>query len=132
MKVYRRPEMNLVGELSLGAEVIDMKTTDAGEVIIITTDGAYIVTNDHVLKKIETEALSNRQRMMEFFMGAIYRFKHWLFRWCADEECDVTFVVAGIVGFTKYKEHTVIRWLPKLPPAHKWQGNACCMKESAK
>lgn len=61
-----------------------------------------------------------------------YRFWHWLFQWRSDEDCDLTFVVAGVIGFTKYKEHTVIRWFPKLPYAYKHQGNVCTMKESAK
>lgn len=45
-----------------------------------------------------------------------------MFKWCADEEGDITFVVAGVIGFTKYKNSTIIRWFPKLPPAYKFQG----------
>lgn len=47
-----------------------------------------------------------------------------LFQWCADEEGHITFVFWGVIGFTKYKTSTLIRWFPKLPPALKYQGDA--------
>lgn len=47
-----------------------------------------------------------------------------MFKWCSDEEGDLTLVFMGVVGITKYKNSALIRWFPKLPPAHKWQGNA--------
>lgn len=51
-----------------------------------------------------------------------YRFWHWFFQWQSDDEGDLTFVIAGVIGFTKYKEHTVFRWFPKYKAALKWQG----------
>jgi len=39
-----------------------------------------------------------------------YKFWHWFFQWNQDDDSDITFSVAGVVHFTKYKEHTVIRF----------------------
>lgn len=39
-----------------------------------------------------------------------YNFRHWLFYWGLDSEGDVTFRIAGVMNFTKYKEHTVFNW----------------------
>lgn len=51
-----------------------------------------------------------------------YRFSHWAFRWCQDDEGDICFVILGVIGFIKYKEHTIIEWMPKMESAGKYQG----------
>jgi hypothetical protein len=41
----------------------------------------------------------------------IYRFRHWLFQWNAENEEDsgsIVFTVCGFIHFLKYKEHTII------------------------
>ena len=52
-----------------------------------------------------------------------YKFKKWFFQWRSDEGGHLTLVIAGCVGLTKYKHSTVVRWLPRLPPAGKYQGD---------
>ena len=53
---------------------------------------------------------------------ALYRAKHWFFKWTVDDEGDLTLTVAGVMNLTKYKEHTCIRWCKNYKPAGKWQG----------
>lgn len=47
--------------------------------------------------------------MKEWLRATRYNFKHWLFRWTVDDENAITFTVAGVINFTKYKEHTIIK-----------------------
>lgn len=53
-----------------------------------------------------------------------YRFRHSFFRWKSDADGDLTFRLAWILHFTKYKEHTVVRLRhpSAMQDAHKWQG----------
>lgn len=37
-----------------------------------------------------------------------YQFVHWLFQWKQDDDGDIAFVIANIITFVKYKEHTMI------------------------
>jgi len=41
---------------------------------------------------------------------AQYRFKHWIFQWKQDDENDIAFVIANIITFVKYKEHTIVKF----------------------
>ena len=54
------------------------------------------------------------------FLALRYRFAHWFFQWTLDHDNDVTFTVAGVLNFTKYKEHTVVRLACDYRPAPKW------------
>jgi hypothetical protein len=42
------------------------------------------------------------------FLEMKYRLEHWFFQWRVDDEGDITFTLAGILNFIKYKEHTII------------------------
>ena len=48
--------------------------------------------------------------MKGFYLINKYKFIHWFFQWNLDDDGDITFTVANIVHFTKYKEHTVVRF----------------------
>jgi hypothetical protein len=39
-----------------------------------------------------------------------YKLRHWLFRWTVDGENAITLTVLNRLNFTKYKEHTIVRW----------------------
>lgn len=51
-----------------------------------------------------------------------YIFWHWFFSWNQDEEGDLTFSIARMIHFTKYKEHTTVHFFnsKKFTPAPKY------------
>lgn len=50
-----------------------------------------------------------------------YHVVHSMFKWTKDEEGDITFRLFWLLNFTKYKEHTIIKfgWL-NYEPASKY------------
>jgi hypothetical protein len=61
-----------------------------------------------------------KERKMNFYA---YKIHHWMFRWLQDDDSDIAFCLFGVVAFVKYKEHTLIKWLPKMREAGKYQGS---------
>ena len=52
-----------------------------------------------------------------------YIFVHWFFMWNQDDDGDVTLSIANLIHFTKYKEHTIVRYgWKQYKPAEKYQG----------
>ena len=49
-----------------------------------------------------------------------YLIVHWLFRWTLDADDAITFTIAGVLNFTKYKEHTIVKMGKGWKPAPNW------------
>ena len=49
-------------------------------------------------------------KLQAFYLTKAYAFRHWLFAWNVDTEGDIIFSVAGMLHFTKYKEHTIVKF----------------------
>ena len=53
---------------------------------------------------------TTKLRLKAAYMLNAYKFRHWFFSWNQDEEGDIVFSVAKVIHFTKYKEHTIVKF----------------------